>query len=165
MSLCACAGLTRSSSSRVLRCGVLKFLCKERMSSGGETVVRLHDQLRAVWKKRVCGVANGSGEGRVPDAAVPVRGYLHNSASSPHGKASFPGDISERWFYLLGHCFFYTIHRDSPEFSGALLADIFETVNTTGCDGSSTTSAVYSKSPSASQVRLCNNYQPLVYYT
>lgn len=32
---------------------------------------------------------------------------------------------TERWFVLLGHFFFYTIHRDSPEYSGALLANIF----------------------------------------
>ena len=31
---------------------------------------------------------------------------------------------------LLGHSFFYTIRRDSPEYSGALLADIFSSVTT-----------------------------------
>lgn len=85
------------------------------MSSGGETV-RLHDQLRAVWKRR----SDGAG-----DRAV--RGLLRNG-----GGGERTAEVAERWFFLLGHSFFYTIRRDSPEFSGALLADIFGTV--TACE-------------------------------
>lgn len=78
------------------------------MSSSG--VVRLHDQLRAVWKSR--------------DNGEPiVRGYLLLGSGNEKSAA-------ERWFVLLGHSFFYTIHRDSPEYSGALLTDIFSPVAT-----------------------------------
>lgn len=77
------------------------------MSSG---VVRLHEQLRAVWKSR--------------DNEEPaVRGYLLLGSGNEKS-------VAERWFVLLGHSFFYTIHRDSPEYSGALLADIFSPVTT-----------------------------------
>jgi hypothetical protein len=77
--------------------------------SGG--VLRLHEQLRAVWKSRA------------KDEPF-VRGYLLNRAGN---ETSAP---AERWFVLLGHSFFYTIRRDSPEYSGALLADIFSSVTT-----------------------------------
>ena len=75
------------------------------MSSG---VVRLHEQLRAVWKAR--------------DKEEPiVRGHLLLGPANDRS-------IVERWFVLLGHSFFYTIQRDSPEYCGALLADIFSPV-------------------------------------
>lgn len=78
------------------------------MSSSG--VVRLHDQLRAVWKSR--------------DNEEPVvRGYLLLGSGNEKS-------VAERWFVLVGHSFFYTIHRGSPEYSGALLADIFSPVAT-----------------------------------
>ena len=71
--------------------------------------IRLHQQLHAVWKSRT------------QDEPI-VHGYLL------HGIAKDVSDIpatAERWFVLIGHSFFYTIHRDSPQFSGALLADVF----------------------------------------
>lgn len=78
------------------------------MSSSG--VLRLHDQLRAVWKSR-------------DDGEPIVRGFLLLGSGNEKS-------VAERWFVLLGHSFFYTIHRDSPEHSGALLADIFSPVAT-----------------------------------
>ena len=75
------------------------------MSSG---VVRLHEQLRAVWKAR--------------DKEEPiVRGHLLLGPANDRS-------VVERWFVLLGHSFFYTIQRDSPEYCGALLTDIFSPV-------------------------------------
>lgn len=80
--------------------------------------IRLHEQLRTVWKSRV------------KDEAI-VRGYLlhaGHSVAKPEDKQQMDGDVAaaaERWFVLIGHCFFYTIHRDSPQFSGALLTDVF----------------------------------------
>lgn len=75
-------------------------------------VVRLHDQLRAVWKSR-----------HNEEPAAVVRGYLLLGSGNEKS-------VAERWFVLVGHSFFYTIHRDSPEYSGALLADIFSPVET-----------------------------------
>lgn len=104
------------------------------MSSSG--VVRLHDQLRAVWKSR--------------DNGEPiVRGYLLLGSGNEKGPA-------ERWFVLLGHSFFYTIHRDSPEHSGALLADIFSPVATRVDE--ETLEKFNSISESTIQVRYIHNY-------
>ena len=109
---------------------------KERdveMSGGGGEALRLHEQLRAVRKRR------GSGGADAPSA----RGYLllppHTTTAVAAGSTSEGGggkekteEVAERWFVLVGHCFFYTIHRESPEFSGALLADIFGPVTNAG---------------------------------
>ena len=81
------------------------------MSSGCE--LRLHEQLRAVWKSR--------------DKTEPiVRGYLLRGSDDAENKSD--AATAERWFVLLGHFFFYTVHRDSPEYSGALLVNVFRSV-------------------------------------
>ena len=93
----------------------------EMSGGGGGEALRLHDQLRAVWKRRGAD-------------APSARGYLllppHTTTASEGGEKT--EEVAERWFVLVGHCFFYTIHRESPEFSGALLADIFGPVTNAG---------------------------------
>ena len=74
--------------------------------SGG--IVRLHDQLRAVWKTR-------------DKEEQLVRGLVLLGAGNER-------KVLERWFLLLGHAFFYTIHRGAPEYSGSFFTDIFSPV-------------------------------------
>ena len=78
------------------------------MSSG---VVRMHDQLRTLWKTR--------------DKDVPlVLGLFVPGSKTEEAEER----VVERWFVLLGHVFFYTLHQNSAEYSGAFLADIFSPV-------------------------------------
>ena len=88
-------------------------------SGGGVDAVRLHEQLRSVWKRRLVSSADCATN------SPSTRGYLLLPGSCGEGGEKREREVSERWFALIGHCFFYTMHRDSPEFSGALLADIF----------------------------------------
>lgn len=79
--------------------------------------VRMYEQLRAVWQTK--------------DKEQPfVRGFLKaKKGSSPlNGEIPSEGDIAERWFTLLGHSIFYCTHKDSAEYSGALLTDLFSPV-------------------------------------
>ena len=67
--------------------------------------LRMHEQLRAVWRKR--------------DKEHPfVWGMLLTGIGNEK-------KVIERWFTLLGHALFYCIHRDSPEYSGVFLTDAF----------------------------------------
>ena len=105
--------------------------------------MRLHEQLRAVWK---------SGSGGAGDGRAGVRGFLRHGARGDN-------EVAERWFVILGHSFFYTIHCDSPEFSGALLADIFEAV-TASADAEKSIEGFFFNSPAESsvvQVKLVTN--------
>ena len=94
--------------------------------------LRLYEQLRVVWKSK--------------DKEQPfVRGYIlagrtrssngYNNHHQNGGNASFwdrgaaaEAEIVERWFTLLGHALFYCTSRDSEEYSGAMLTDIFSPV-------------------------------------
>lgn len=68
--------------------------------------IRTHDQLRAVWKAR--------------DKEVQaVRGYV-SFGSDPEKRI-----LQERWFFVAGHELFYTVSRESSEYSGVYLADVF----------------------------------------
>jgi hypothetical protein len=95
----------------------------------------MHEQLRAVWKRG----SGGAGGGRAA-----VRGFLRHGALGDN-------EVAERWFVLLGHSFFYTIHCDSPEFSGALLADIFGAV-TASADAANSIEDFFFNSPAESSV-------------
>eukprot|EP00731_Ephydatia_muelleri_P038113 Em0657g5a len=75
------------------------------------TVARTHDQLRAVWKAR-------------DKELQPVRGYVL-FGSDPQMRT-----VQERWFFVSGHQLFYTASRESPEYSGVYLADVFSPVIT-----------------------------------
>ena len=68
--------------------------------------LRMHEQLRALWKGR-------------DKAEHPfVRGLILTGGGNGLR-------VTERWFSVLGHALFYSINRDSPEYSGVFLADIF----------------------------------------
>ena len=76
-----------------------------KMSAG---FIRMHEQLRAVWKAR--------------DKDHPfVRGMLLTGAGNER-------KIFERWFTVVGHALFYCISRESPEYSGVFFTDIFNPV-------------------------------------
>ena len=95
--------------------------------------VRLYEQLRAVWKSK--------------DREQPfVRGYLLTRTRPPNGYNHAPpgghqnggkdidsgiwetADVVERWFTLLGHALFYCTSKESAEYGGAMLTDIFSPV-------------------------------------
>lgn len=69
--------------------------------------IRTHDQLRAVWKAR-------------DKDLQPVRGYVAFGAADPQRRT-----VQERWFFVSGHQLFYTASRESAEYSGVYLADVF----------------------------------------
>ena len=87
-----------------------------------DNFLRLYEQLRAVWKCR--------------DKEQPfVRGYFLTRSRSPAVRNGYhqnggrsPTEVVERWFTLLGHALFYCTSKDSPEYSGAMLTDIFSPV-------------------------------------
>ena len=117
---------------------VLSSVCGKAGRMSTSNFLRLYEQLRAVWKSK--------------DKEQPfVRGYLLTSAGRTRssqlqngynnhhqqngGNASFwdrgaaaEAEVVERWFTLLGHALFYCTSRDSEEYSGALLTDIFSPV-------------------------------------
>ena len=68
--------------------------------------LRLHDQLHYLWRSR-------------DKEQTFVRGLLISRARDPP---------VERWFTLLGHAIFFCTRRDCPEYTGALLTDIFNPV-------------------------------------
>ena len=79
--------------------------------------VRMYEQLRAVWQTK--------------DKEQPfVKGFLksRNGLCSLNGELPAGGAIVERWFTLLGHSLFYCTHKESLEYSGALLTDLFSPV-------------------------------------
>ena len=100
------------------------------MSGGGGEALRLHDQLRAVWKRRGADAPSARGYLLLPPHTV-AAGTISEGGGGGKEKTE---EVAERWFVLVGHCFFYTIHRESPEFSGALLADIFGPVTNAGAE-------------------------------
>lgn len=78
---------------------------------------RMYDQLRALWSSK--------------SLEQPfVKGILLSANTSNHYENSeIPcSRLSERWFTLLGHSLFYSKYKDCPEFSGALLTDLFSPV-------------------------------------
>ena len=101
--------------------------------SAASNFLRLYEQLRAVWKSK--------------DKEQPfVRGYLLTKApSSPPGNgylrqnggkdfwrhstsSAAESEVAERWFTLLGHALFYCTSKESQEYGGAMLTDIFSPV-------------------------------------
>ena len=82
--------------------------------------LRMYEQLRAVWKTK--------------DKDHPfVRGLLLTRKlslkSNENGNhQNWSTTVVEQWFTLLGHTLFYCTYRDCPEYSGALLTDIFSPV-------------------------------------
>ena len=80
-------------------------IADRNMSTG---FIRMHEQLRAVWKAR--------------DKDHPlVRGMLLTGAGNER-------KVLERWFTVVGHALFYCSSRESPEFSGVFFTDIFNPV-------------------------------------
>ena len=71
---------------------------------------------------------------------TPRNGYLHQNCgkreswSSAAGRGAGGGadseseEVVERWFTLLGHVLFYCTSKDSQEYAGAMLTDIFSPV-------------------------------------
>lgn len=70
--------------------------------------LRMHEQLRSLWKAR--------------DKDQP---YVHGLILTRVGNER---KMTERWFTLVGHALFYCISKETPEFSGAFLTDIFSPV-------------------------------------
>lgn len=81
----------------------------------------MYEQLRAVWRTKSKGQPF-------------VRGFLkiNNSSSHPLNETlsseEAVADVLDRWFTVLGHCLFYCMHRDSEDFSGALLTHLFSPI-------------------------------------
>ena len=64
----------------------------------------------------------------------PPNGYNHAPQEGQNGgngiESTFWGttDVVERWFTLLGHALFYCTSKESAEYGGAMLTDIFSPV-------------------------------------
>ena len=90
---------------RTRSCSTSSNSAPVKMSAG---FLRLHEQVRAVWKAR--------------DKEQPfVRGMLLNGAGNECR-------VLERWFTVIGHALFYCMSRQSPEYSGVFFTDIFNPV-------------------------------------
>lgn len=59
-----------------------------------------------------------------------VRGYLKTKIKRDYlnGHSEAGASVVERWFTLLGHSLFHCMQKESLEFSGALLTDVFNPV-------------------------------------
>lgn len=103
--------------------------------------VRFYEQLRAVWKSRDKEQPFVRGylltKGRPSPPPLPLNGY-NNSPRHQNGggreldggESAFwgPPEVVERWFTLLGHALFYCTSKESAEYNGAMLTDIFSPV-------------------------------------
>lgn len=79
--------------------------------------LRMYEQLRAVWLTR--------------DKDHPfVKGYIKTKIKRSYlnGHTDAGANVVERWFTLLGHSLFHCVQKDSTEFTGALLTDLFSPV-------------------------------------
>ncbi len=82
----------------------------------------MHEQLEALWESR--------------DKDQPsVKGILlTNTNPAPYDRLeessppAVQAQLGEKWFVLLGHSMFYCKQRDSAEYSGAYLTDVFNPV-------------------------------------
>ena len=76
----------------------------------------MHEQLEALWSAR---------DGDQPF----VKGILlTNSKPGRLEDSTQRKQLVEKWFVLLGHSLFYCKQRESPEYSGAYLTDVFSPV-------------------------------------
>lgn len=82
--------------------------------------VRMYEQLRAVWKTR------DKEQPFVKGLLLTRTVSLTSNENGNHQKRST--NVAEQWFTLLGHSLFYSSYKDCPEYSGALLTDIFSPV-------------------------------------
>lgn len=98
--------------------------------------VRFYEQLRAVWRSRDKEQPFVRGylltRTRPPP---PLNGYNNHSPGHQNGgkelsESAFwgPPEVVERWFTLLGHALFYCTSKESVEYNGAMLTDIFSPV-------------------------------------
>ena len=118
------------------------------------TFLRLYEQLRAVWKNKdkeqpfVRGyLLTKPRPSSLSPPPPPLsqqhtqtlrNGYLHQNGGNREfwspGAGGRPaeegesGEVVERWFMLLGHVLFYCTSKDSQEYAGAMLTDIFSPV-------------------------------------
>ena len=81
----------------------------------------MSEQLRALWLTK--------------DREHPfVKGYLKTKIKRTYlnghtdGTSDVGANVVERWFTLLGHCLFHCLQKDSVDFTGALLTDVFNPV-------------------------------------
>ena len=101
--------------------------------SAANNFLRLYEQLRAVWrsKDKEQPFVRGYLLTRAP-SSPPGNGYLRQNGGKDfwrHSTSSAAeGEVAERWFTLLGHALFYCTSKDSQEYSGAMLTDIFSPV-------------------------------------
>ena len=101
--------------------------------SAANNFLRLYEQLRAVWKtkdKEQPFVRGYLLTKQTPCPSETLRnGFLHqNGGSDFWGPSATESEVVERWFTLLGHALFYCTRKDSQEYSGAMLTDIFSPV-------------------------------------
>ncbi len=82
---------------------------------------RMSEQLRALWLTK--------------DREHPfVKGYLKTKIKRTYlnghtdGISDAGANVVERCFTLLGHCLFHCLQKDSVDFTGALLTDVFSPV-------------------------------------
>lgn len=97
--------------------------------------VRFYEQLRAVWKSRDREQPFVRGylltRTRPPSS---LNGYYHTHTAHQNGCSDVDStlrvrtEVVERWFTLLGHALFYCTSRESAEYNGAMLTDIFSPV-------------------------------------
>ena len=97
--------------------------------------VRFYEQLRAVWRSRDKEQPFVRGylltRTRPPP---PLNGYNNRSPGHQNGGNELesalwgPAEVVERWFTLLGHALFYCTSKESAEYNGAMLTDIFSPV-------------------------------------
>ena len=110
-----------------------------RASMSANNIVRFYEQLRAVWRSRdkEQPFVRGYLLTRTTRPPPPLNGYNHHSSRSPGHRNSGnelepafwgPPEVVERWFTLLGHALFYCTSKESAEYNGAMLTDIFSPV-------------------------------------
>lgn len=84
-------------------------------------ITRMHEQLKALWKTR-------DDQQPFVKGVLLTRNKSKDSDGAAEGSNEGCSELLERWFTLLGHVLFFCKSRDSPEYSGALLTDLFSPV-------------------------------------